>query len=87
MTAMVAAGGGVRPGDGQRIALGSRVRLIDNYGEAEFTIVPGELAGAAARHLSVESRLGRALLGHRAGDRVQVDTPLGVQVVRILEVL
>jgi transcription elongation GreA/GreB family factor len=68
--------------------VGSRVRLIDNYGAAEFIIVPVEGARrAGATDISVGSRLGLALLGHRAGDRVQVQTLLGVQVVTILNVL
>jgi transcription elongation GreA/GreB family factor len=75
------------PGDGRPIAVGSRVRLIDNYGAAEFIMVPvEEPARATARHISVKSRLGHALLGRMAGERVEIQTPLGAHVVRILDV-
>jgi transcription elongation GreA/GreB family factor len=88
MTKTMAAVGGEMPGDGRPIAVGSRVRLIDNYGVAEFNIVPVERAGrASGTGIAVGSRLGLALLGHRAGDRVEVQTLLGIQMVTILNVL
>jgi transcription elongation GreA/GreB family factor len=86
ITTMAVVGGGT-PG-GQPISVGSRVRLIDNYGVAEFVIVPVEGAGRVGEtHVSVGSRLGLALLGRTAGDRVEVRTLLGIQVVTILNVL
>jgi transcription elongation factor GreA len=87
MTAIISAARTGTPGDGQPIAVGSRVRLIDNYGAAEFAMVAVEAtARAAARHISVDSRLGTALLGHKAGERVEIQTPLGTHIVRILDV-
>jgi transcription elongation GreA/GreB family factor len=79
---------GRAPGEGRPIAVGSLVRLIDNYGVAEFVIVPVESAGrGGGTGISAGSHLGLALLGHRAGDRVEVRTLLGIQVVTILAVL
>jgi transcription elongation GreA/GreB family factor len=88
MTTRMAVVGRGMPGEGRPIAVGSRVRLIDNYGVAEFIMVPVERAGrAGGTGISVGSHLGLALLGHRAGDRVEVRTLLGIQVVTILDVL
>jgi transcription elongation GreA/GreB family factor len=88
MTTRMAVVGRGTPGEGRPVVVGSRVRLIDNYGVAEFMIVPAERAGrASGTDISAGSHLGLALLGHRAGDRVEVRTLLGIQVVTILDVL
>jgi len=50
------------------IRIGSRVRTREGDGDAEFSIVPAEDTDAAAGQVSVESPLGRALLGRRVGD-------------------
>lgn len=88
MTTSIAVGEKGTPSDGRPIVVGSRIRLMDSYGVAEFIMVAGGVAEmAVGRHISVKSPLGRSLLGHRAGERVEIQTPLGVQVVRILDVL
>lgn len=51
------------------IGLGSRVKVRDADGDAEFSIVePGE-EDIAEERISAESPLGRALLGRQPGDR------------------
>jgi transcription elongation GreA/GreB family factor len=53
----------------------------------EFVIVPDAVAGRSdRRHISAESRLGRALIGRRVGDQVKVHTPTGTHVLRILDI-
>jgi transcription elongation factor GreA len=65
--------------------IGSRVRIRDEDGESEFELAR-ELADPFQGRLSVDSPLGRALLGHRPGDRVQVRAPDGVLAVVIVAV-
>ena len=56
------------------IRAGAFVLLDDG---AEYQVVEPEAADAAQRRISVESPLGRALLGKRAGDAIVVDRPRG----------
>jgi transcription elongation GreA/GreB family factor len=72
--------------DARMVHLGSRVRIRDADGEAEFWIVPPEDADVAQERVSAESPLGRALLGRRLGDEVRYRAPGGVLVVTIVGV-
>jgi transcription elongation factor GreA len=68
------------------VAIGSRVLLRDADGEFECTLVPAHDSDVARQLVSLESPLGRALLGRRAGDHVTVAAPVGQRPVVILEV-
>ncbi|HEY4027168.1 MAG TPA: GreA/GreB family elongation factor [Candidatus Dormibacteraeota bacterium] len=68
------------------IQIGSRVRLRETDGETEFTIVGPEESDVDAGLICDESPLGRALLGHCPGDRVDVRAPGGLRSVTILDV-
>jgi len=68
------------------IRIGSRVRVQDQDGEAEFTIVGPEDSDSAAGLISEHSPLGRALLGHAPGDRVDVRAPGGLRSVVVLDI-
>jgi transcription elongation factor GreA len=72
-----------------RAAYGSRVKLVDikSQSEIEYTLVTAEEADAANGKISTSSPIGRALLGRRAGDEVQVQTPAGVKQFEILNLL
>lgn len=62
-----------------RIGFGSRVTVIDTDSddEIEFTLVsPGEVDPSQGK-ISLSSPIGGALQDHRAGDRVEVQTPAG----------
>jgi transcription elongation factor GreA len=69
------------------IQLGSRVRLHDQDGAAEFTIVGPEESDVVAGLIPDVSPLGEALLGHRPGERIEVRTPGGPRSVTIVDVL
>jgi transcription elongation factor GreA len=62
-----------------RAGYGSRVRLLDlkNSVEVEYTLVTSEEADAAQGLISTTSPIGKALLGHRVGDEIEVHTPAG----------
>ncbi len=69
------------------VQLGSTVRVQEEGGpEEEFTVVGSAEADPANGRISNESPLGRALLGRRAGERIQVQTPDGEVTFVILSV-
>ena len=72
--------------DDDVVRLGSRVRVRDADGDAEFAVVPPEEADAAAERVSASSPLGHALLGRRLGDEVRFRAPGGVLTVTVVDV-
>lgn len=64
---------------GDQVALGSQVTVVEEgSGEMEtFRIVGPAEADPLRGTISYESPVGRALLGHRVGDRVVVAVPAG----------
>ena len=69
--------------DGGAAGLGSSIEVKDEFGKQTFTIVgPAEVDVAAGR-ISLESPVGKALLGHNVGDEVEVQSPSGSRKVRI----
>ena len=69
-----------------RAAYGSRVKLIDlkSQVEIEYTLVTAEESDVAKGMISTSSPIGKALLGRRAGDEVQVQTPAGIKEFEIV---
>jgi transcription elongation factor GreA len=68
-------------------SLGSVIHLTTHDGrEYWYTIVGSYEANPCAGLISNESPVGKALLGHRAGDRVEVNTPGGVKEYALLSV-
>jgi len=65
--------------DAGRVTIGSRVRLRDlELGEEfEYTVVGSAEADPSAQRISNESPVGRALMGKRVGDVVEVEAPVG----------
>jgi hypothetical protein len=70
---------------GGEAQVGSRVRVRDADGEEEYTIVRRGEADPAQGRISTESPVGRALLGGRRGDEVEVQTPGGIRALTIVE--
>jgi transcription elongation GreA/GreB family factor len=65
------------PADGDdAVHLSSTVRVRDADGEEEYTIVRSAEALVVRGRISMESPVGRALLGRRRGDRIEVRTPV-----------
>jgi transcription elongation factor GreA len=68
------------------VQVGSVVKVRDEFGEEAFTIVgPAEVDVANGR-ISLESPVGKALMGHRAGDAVEVQSPAGARSLSIVSV-
>jgi len=60
------------------VQLGCRVTVVDPEGQDErFLLVGSAEARPAAGRISNESPMGKALLGHRIGERVDVTAPSG----------
>lgn len=72
---------------GDTITLGSRVKLKDGEGETyDWMIVGSAEANPRANRISNESPVGKALMGRKKGDKVEVNTPGGVEKFSILKV-
>ena len=59
------------------VQIGSTVTVESGDGEESFTIVGSTEADPSANRLSNESPVGKALLGHKRGDTVDVSLPSG----------
>jgi len=71
------------------VAVGARIRVSledGDDGEEDYWIVGAAEADPLKGRISNESPLGRALLGHRAGDEVEWTSPSGTSRLRILGV-
>ncbi len=69
------------------VAVGSRVRLReDTQAEETYRIVGPAEGDPRAGRLSYESAMGKALLGRRVGDEVEISTQHGSYAVRILAI-
>jgi transcription elongation factor GreA len=70
------------------VALGSHIKLHDEEEDCdeEFDIVGSQEANPMEGRISDDSPLGRALIGHRAGENVSLESQVGVQKFVILDV-
>ena len=71
---------------GGKINIGNTVKLKVNGIEKNYQIVGAQEADPINGKISNESPLGNAFLGHKAGDKVEVRTPLGLQNYEIIDV-
>jgi len=78
---------GDHAGHRDAVALGSTVTVSDEEGERSvYTIVGSAEASPAQGRISNESPVGRAIMGRRAGERVEALTPGGVLKLTIVEI-
>ena len=68
------------------VGVGASVTVNTEDGDETYAIVGAAEADPLHGRISNESPLGRALLGHRAGEEVEWTSPIGTSRVRILEV-
>jgi transcription elongation factor GreA len=67
------------------VSMGSTVRFSeDGQDEESYRIVGPAEADPKAGRVSYESALGKALIGHRVGDEVEIKTPNSAYSVRIV---
>ena len=67
------------------VRLGSTVTVEDEFGKTSYTIVGPAEVDAGSGRISLESPVGKALIGREPGEEVEVDTPGGARRVRILK--
>jgi len=70
------------------VSVGSTVRLrdVDAKQTVEYRIVGSAEANPAESKLSNESPVGKAIIGHKKGETVEVSTPRGSLKYKILEI-
>jgi len=73
-------------GHHERVEVGSKVIVETEGQKAEYVIVGSAEAAPAEGRISNESPVGKALIGHRAGESVRLSVPAGAIEMRILGV-
>lgn len=75
--------------DRNKINLGSKIKLIDLEfnKQLNYTVVGSTESDPANGKISNESPIGRALIGHSAGDIVNVNSPSGIVRYEVLEIM
>ena len=74
--------------DLDKINIGCQVKIFDvEFGEdLEYKIVGSTEANSLKGKISNESPVGKALIGHKVGDVVEVETQMGVLQYRVMEI-
>ena len=72
-----------------RISLGSQVKLLDMEFQEEviFMIVGSTESDPSNGKISNESPLGNALIGHKTGDIIEVNSPDGIIKYQVIEII
>lgn len=75
--------------DPDEVGIGSHVKVRDqdSMDVEEYTVVGSTEADPGNNRISSDSPVGRALIGHRVGDQVEVSVPVGVIRYELLEVV
>lgn len=76
------------PSDPNAVRLGSRVKVMDLEfkEEEEYEVVGSQEADPMNGRISEDSPFGKALLGKRVGDEVNVEAPAGVVKYKVLDI-
>ncbi len=75
--------------DRDTVSVGCRVKLFDVEfdEEVEYQLVGSTEADPMNGKISNESPIGKAIIGHKAGDTVSFDTPEGTCEYKVLEII
>lgn len=71
-----------------KIYVGAQVKLRDEDTEEEmnYLLVSPPEADYAQNKISIESPIGKALMGHKAGDMIEIQVPAGLLKYKILQI-
>jgi transcription elongation factor GreA len=74
--------------DTKIVSLGAKVRIreLKSKDESEYQIVGSTEADPASARISNESPVGRALLGHKVGETIDIDVPGGKIKFKIVDI-
>jgi len=76
-----------RPNQSDKVLFGAWVSVLDEEGaQHRYRLVGADESDPDQGHISVESPIGRALLGKQAGDEVVVQRPIGELTLEVLAV-
>lgn len=69
-----------------KVYIGATVKVkdLDSGDESNYTLTAQEEANFSEGKISIESPIGKALLGHKKGDTVDINVPAGVLKYKIL---
>lgn len=68
------------------VAVGANLKVKSNGQEIGLTLVGGDESDPANGKISIDSPIGKALVGHSTGEKVLVSTPAGETEYQIVEV-
>jgi len=68
------------------VVAGSTVVIDDDGENLEYTIVGSDESDPLSGRISIDSPIGASLIGHKKGDKIDVRTPAGVSVCKIISV-
>lgn len=74
---------------GDKVHVGSTVKVLDVEFDEEqvYQLVGSAEADPRGGKISDDSPVGRAIIGHAAGDTVDVETPGGTIQIKVVEIL
>jgi len=64
-----------------------KVKDISSGDESNYTLTAQEEANFSEGKISVDSPIGKALLGHKVGDSVEIKVPAGILKYKILKII
>ena len=73
-------------GDKAYIGATIKVKDLDSGEDSNYTLVAQEEANFSEGKISIESPIGSALLGHKVGDKVNIQIPAGSLKYKILDI-
>lgn len=76
----------IKNGRSETIRPGSKIKVKFNGSEMNFEVVGASEANPSEGKISNESPIGAALIDHKTGDKVEVETPGGKMQYKILEI-
>jgi transcription elongation factor GreA len=71
-----------------KVYVGARVKLkdLDTEEEMEYLMVAPPEANYEENKISIESPIGKSLMGHAVGDKVEIKVPAGVLMYQVLAI-
>ena len=76
----------IKAGKGDKVALGSTVHVELENGNQKYIIVGSTEANPDEGKISDVSPIGRALIGHKSGEEVEIEVPSGALTLKITKV-